>query len=891
MTEPRSCVARVTAMPFEVLERLAVNVARFGPAFDLEREIEAECAALSAELFQLTGEREASGPERARLRTALLALRRDIFNRRVPADGWDPVALGPLPAALAERLTRHAALLERQRRENDSIAEELNRDLTRAERALIEVMREPLAADGLRLVSRSLLGKLRRMAKVDPDAWRHSERHVAAKAAAYLGRFTTKTSPNGLFCATSRAEFRRAGAEVKGENRFARVQVRFNVGESRKVTACLAVDPALESIVIPRPNPTLRREGARWTFWKSASPRHPDDSEVRSEVPDHPLLAAFLEEAKTANLAVPQLIAAAARRCGVDPASDGVSGFYRKLVAHGLLTAELEIPWSSWRPLEDLARLCRTSGASPEWVHEIEALECAVDELGTLDSHARPRAMDALGARAEALPHARAFASDDLFRLDAATSLEIALPEAVLEELERFTSLYARFYSAMYPSRLYRAGMVRKFLARYPADTDVEVLDLYHGIFEPVEQPRPSAFPVPQAPSSHSPEWDAAGRAHQRFRDYFIARAREAAGQDEVVMDAADWEALLGDTPVPRYSCGVLFQVAAADSKALDAGRWRTCINAIYPGGGLSLSRLASLHDAPGADHPRWVEDELRHGYQWMERVAGARLASTGASAKEDAPGAVLAEISFMHGGRTANAGLRPPLLAYEIELPGDRATAGREAIQLSDLVVRFDSASGEFRLRSKSRGVLVVPIVSSGISSEGFISFLVEIGRQGTQPLAYFPGFETDEVEMWPRIRYGSTVMFRKRWRFDANRMPRGGARGIDAVQFLEVARWRERHGLPRHVFVHSTVDPKPFYVDLESPVFVKQMLRAVPKSESSEPAAFHVTEMLPAPDELWVRDSAGRYASEFLVHLTHPESSVTREALVGATAATAQR
>jgi hypothetical protein len=182
---------------------------------------------------------------------------------------------------------------------------------------------------------------------------------------------------------------------------------------------------------------------------------------------------------------------------------------------------------------------------------------------------------------------------------------------------------------------------------------------------------------------------------------------------------------------------------------------------------------------------------------------------------------------------------------------------------------------------------VQVVPIVSSGISSEGFISFLVEIGRQGTQPLAHFPGFEADEVDVWPRVRFGRIVLFRRRWRFDARRSLRVGARGLDAVQFVEVARWRERHGLPRHVFVHSTVDPKPFYVDLESPLFVEQMLRAFPGAEGSTLVPLHVTEMLPSPDELWVRDSAGRYASEFLVHLGHPEGGMTSEALAGATAA----
>src|SRR5262249_30476731 len=115
----------------------------------------------------------------------------------------------------------------------------------------------------------------------------------------------------------------------------------------------------------------------------------------------------------------------------------------------------------------------------------------------------------------------------------------------------------------------------------------------------------------------------------------------------------------------------------------------------------------------------------------------------------------------------------------------------------------------------------------SSGISSEGLISFLVEIGRQGTQPLAHFPGFDVDGVSVWPRVRCGNIVLFRRRWRFGPDELPRGDARRINAATFVDVARWRERHQLPRHVFVNTSEDPKPFYVDLDSPLLVEQMLR----------------------------------------------------------------
>ena len=869
MTEEsdRSCIARVTTMPFEVRGRLTDEgtAARIASWLAEERALDADGTALGDELYRLAGPADGA---RSDGRTALLALRRDLHQRRIPRA--DSAELG---APLAERVTAHVARLERHRLDGDLLTAQIEADIAHAERAVIERMSEPLAEVGLRLVGRSLLDKLRRAAALDPTAWRHEQHQAASKAVAYLGRFTTKTSPNGVFCATARAEFR-TGPAVRGENRFSRVQVRLNVGEARKVTACLAADPSLESIVVPRPNPTLRRTKSGWTYWKPATPRNADDNEVRAEVPDHPVLAAFLAEAAR-GLVVPALIAAAATRCELDAHAEETRAFYRRLVDHGLLIAEIEIPWSAGRPLADLAQACRRAGAEPSWLGEAEGIERAVDELGGSDAGA----IDAIEARLGRLPHVRPLAADDLFRTDAATGLEIALPRAVRDELARFMSTYARFYSAMYPGRLYRAGMVRRFLSRHPADTDVELLDIYHGMFEPTEQPRPAAFPAPHRVEEGAPDAHGASAAHRRLRDYFVTRAREAAGAEEITLGVTDWDRLLGDQPIPPYICGVLFQVAARDLESLAAGGWRACINAIYPGGGLSVSRLASLHRAP-SEESGWIEDELRRGHRWLER-----------------DGAVVAEISFMHAARTANAGLRPPLLAHEIELPGDRATPGAHAIPISDLIVRFDNTSGEFHLRSRSLGVRVLPIVSSGISSEGIVSFLVEVGRQGTQPLAHFPGFEVDEVAAWPRVRCGNIVLFRRRWRFAADQVPLSNSRRTDAAAFLDVARWRERHQLPRHVFVHTSEEPKPYYVDLESPLFVNQMLRAAPRPErvagsgsaaneraASAPWALHVTEMLPAPDELWVRDPAGCYASEFLLHLMHPAAGVaTAEATRG--------
>jgi hypothetical protein len=319
-----------------------------------------------------------------------------------------------------------------------------------------------------------------------------------------------------------------------------------------------------------------------------------------------------------------------------------------------------------------------------------------------------------------------------------------------------------------------------------------------------------------------------------------------ADGATEVVLSETDWIEITGDAPEPSFSCAALFQIAALSPEEVGSPQTRVCLNAFFPGAGLSIARLAHLHGDP-------IVRQLRDGWARLGR-----------------PGAAHAEITFMHGSRTANAGLRPPIFTLEIELPGDRATAGREALPLADLTASWDSAAGRFVLRSISRGIEILPVISSGINPEGFISFLTMVGAQGHQPLGFFPGFDTPEIRSWPRFTYGNVVLFRRRWVFGAVELPTGKTA---EEYFLDTQRWRREHGVPRHVFIHSEREPKPFYVDLGSEAFVDLLRRAAASPSASPPGRVHVTEMLPGPEDLWVRDPRGRYASEFLLHMDNLE------------------
>ena len=101
------------------------------------------------------------------------------------------------------------------------------------------------------------------------------------------------------------------------------------------------------------------------------------------------------------------------------------------------------------------------------------------------------------------------------------------------------------------------------------------------------------------------------------------------------------------------------------------------------------------------------------------------------------------------------------------------------------------------------------------------------------------------------PRRTLGGLVVQRAHWRFPK-----------EALAFLDEREGRAArvqafcaaHSLPRRVFVRSPEEVKPVYVDWAAPVLVEMLARL---SGQAEWLSF--SEMLPGPDELWLRDAAG--------------------------------
>jgi hypothetical protein len=116
------------------------------------------------------------------------------------------------------------------------------------------------------------------------------------------------------------------------------------------------------------------------------------------------------------------------------------------------------------------------------------------------------------------------------------------------------------------------------------------------------------------------------------------------------------------------------------------------------------------------------------------------------------------------------------------------------------------------------------------------------------------------------PRVLIDKLVIHRETWRFRKDELD-FATKKDEPSRFLGARRWMKSHGLPQKGFVKSVLEVKPFYVDLESPVLVEILCRAIRRMNSSDAEGEELifSEMLPGPQQLWLQDAKGAsYTSE---------------------------
>ncbi|MFI8083398.1 lantibiotic dehydratase [Kitasatospora sp. NPDC086009] len=120
-------------------------------------------------------------------------------------------------------------------------------------------------------------------------------------------------------------------------------------------------------------------------------------------------------------------------------------------------------------------------------------------------------------------------------------------------------------------------------------------------------------------------------------------------------------------------------------------------------------------------------------------------------------------------------------------------------------------------------------------------------------------------EADHSPRITIDKMVVARETWRFIGSTLDFADEK-TEPRRFVRARHWQDANELPRFVFVVSPTEPRPFFVDFDSPVYVNILAKAARRLARKDPdARLTVTEMFPTPEQAWLTDDQGRrYTSE---------------------------
>ena len=307
------------------------------------------------------------------------------------------------------------------------------------------------------------------------------------------------------------------------------------------------------------------------------------------------------------------------------------------------------------------------------------------------------------------------------------------------------------------------------------------------------------------------------------------------------------------------------------DVVTVDAAPARSLADSLFPAGPprWSASRLHSpdvmLADTP--DGPRWVVGELHLALNTMESRLFATQADNRAELVEavraDWPTGRVVPVYPTDGAHVSSRTYPPPaldppgLFRYWSTGTDDGHPSGASSIPAAALVVHED---GDDLIAEATGAGWAAPVL------EFFGEFLSALAADQFRLRPH--------ARHVPRLVLGDVVIARSSWRLPIDAVPARTGRAQD-VAHDTLRAWAQQEGIPRHVFVRTPLERKPFYVDWHAPLLVENLARLVRRMrrEGLPDAWVEVSEMVPAPDQLWLRDPDGnRYTSELRLVAVDP-------------------
>ncbi|TLS43718.1 thiopeptide-type bacteriocin biosynthesis domain protein [Streptomyces montanus] len=690
---------------------------------------------------------------------------------------------------------------------------EFMQDADRTSDELLRLARAPEVRRAIAVASEDLAEGLERLDRMSPK----SVARVHSRLWRYLTRMSTRPTPFGAFSGVAAGTFSGRTTARLGSPAITSVRVRADMGW---ILACIKQfedDPATwRGLRIVR-NATAHVSGDRMVLPHADVYGKSDRTSVR--VRATPAVHAVLDAARTPvtySEIIDALSAAFPEAAG--PAKENL---VQQLWDLNFLTSDLRPPQTSARP--ELYLLDRLTGI-PQAADAAERLREIVELIRHADD---PASLSALRAAQEKLVPGY---TGQTYQLDSAIDLRSAeLNRSVADAAADTVDVLMRLSAATGGGNAHLAQYREEFLERYGQGVRVPVLELLspdQGLDAPLSYTEPPR--TAGAPGNTSPEDTSSyDRAVVEF-------ARQAWSDGSLQVELTDsWL----DRLAPDASVGpllpvmdVYLQIEAADRQAVDRGEWRAVVRADgLAHGGRTFGRFFDL-----------LGDRLVD-----------RLRELARREEELQPHVAYAELAYLPTyGRAGNVAAHPGLRSYEIPVNTSPSASADHVLPLDDILVGADE--GRFHLWSRrlDREVVVTQHhMLSPLAAPNVARFLLEASQDGYVMPGGFHWGPVSHATFLPRVTRGKVVLRPAEWRLDSH--------GLE-----DLAAWRERWNVPRHVYLVE--HDNRLLLDLDHPRCADE-LREETRRKGGAAVLLH--EMLPDFANHWLSDDSGRRYTEEIV------------------------
>jgi hypothetical protein len=781
-----------------------------------------------------------------KIRQKIISLKRNIYNGKLPDDALLALLTPLLGADLLAAISEYISSKKNHERRNSQLEATYEATLLEQRRSIHALLTISGIDKGIVLSSPVLFRQLSSFSSKDPGGYKNAENKIEFSLLRYLTRTCYKTSPFSTFTHTRLGTF-----EPVPEHSLAATagQVKINNSLFRYLTSILTLHPVLNELMMVSRNITVEEDDDKLRFMVNYL-----NVEAFQSIPASPVNTLIIQLFDEGPLLFSTLINQLAEAIAPAPRSDA-KAYLLKMISTGMLEigtgiSGMEAAWpeklrafihphitvinsanSIYQALASLEKYKNNlpHASASERAEILANAENMINDL--FQSLQQEAGLPVTGAPAPSgdkelktmqfAPHH--FKGNELFYEDCYNLSTEIIQQAPLQQITESVDTLLEHIQPL--DHLYeeRQRMFRHFQSHFKQDEKVTVTRFYKSYYQEIKQ---------QA-TTNGDEYES-----NTWRSQLEKQLEALTDQPSEVITLSQNTFPAITHKAATQSRGMFVQLQPSDND--------TCgvINAILPGMGKVNGRFLSLFDQEVTRTFLDYNNTLHEGIKVMEL--------------NDASG--------------FNANIHPPLLSYEIKMPGGNNIYQPDAhIPLNELyimagndqlllyhneqqVYAYDLSLESFRNRSRLYQLLAHfnPDIRPSLSA---LVKIVDQQYEKKHPCSDAP------VYIWPRIAFGNQVVLRRKtWEVTTAAFPVIGQNEKNAAYFTRLNKWREQHRIPEQVFLFLrrrgnnkakgkagglADDYKPQFISFHQPILITMLKKLLSR------AGTHIwlEEALPAP------------------------------------------